>query len=44
MIGMVTSAVRDTLTNIMLTTKLEETTMSNTAGKVLFAHSRVMTG
>ena len=44
MIGIVTSAVRDTMTNIILTTKLKESAMSSTASKILFARSRVMIG
>ena len=36
MIGMVTSAVRDTITNIMLTTKLERDATSSNAGQILF--------
>ncbi len=44
MIGIVTSAVRDTMTNIMLTTKLRETAISNAAISVLFARSSVTMG
>ena len=44
MIGIVTSAVRDTTTNNMLTTKPREIAMSNAASQILFARQRVMTG
>ena len=36
MIGIVTSAVRDTTTNAMLTTKLSASATSNSAGTILF--------
>ena len=41
---MVTSAVRDTTTNAMLTTKLSETAISSTASKILFVRSSVTIG
>ena len=44
MIGIVTSAVRDTMTNIMLTTKPKDTAMSNAASEFLFARRNVMIG
>ena len=44
MTGMVTSAVRDTVTNIMLTTKLRETAICSTAGQIVFARSRATIG
>ncbi len=42
--GMVTSAVRDTMTNAMLTTKLSASATSNSAGQDFSARSSVMTG
>ena len=44
MIGIVTSAVRETTTNTMLTTKLSAIAISSTAGQILLARSSVMTG
>ena len=44
MMGMVTSAVRDTVTNIMLTRKLRETAISSTAGQIRFARSKATIG
>ena len=44
MIGIVTSAVRDTMTNAMLTTKLSASAISNSAGRIFPARSRVTTG
>jgi len=44
MIGMVTSAVRDTITNAMLRTKLAAIAINDSACQVLFARSNMMTG
>ena len=44
MIGIVSSAVRETMTNSMLPTKLRATAASSTASPILFARSNVITG
>ncbi len=44
MIGIVTSAVRETTTNIMLASKPNAIAASSTASQVLSARSDVMTG
>ena len=44
MMGMVTSAVRDTTTNAILATKLSAIALSNSACMILFVRSRVTIG
>ena len=44
MTGMVTSAVRDTVTNIMLSTKLRETAISSAVDQILFPRSKAAIG
>ena len=44
MIGMVTSAVRDTMTKVMLTMKLTAIAISNSACQIFLSRSSVMTG
>ena len=44
MIGMVTSAVREMTTNIMLARKLSATAVSSAASRILFVRKNVMIG
>ena len=44
MIGIVTSAVRETTTNIMLSRKLNAMTANSAASQILFVRRNVMTG
>ena len=44
MIGIVTIAVRETITNAMLTIKPSEIAPSTSAGQILFVRSRLMIG
>lgn len=44
MTGIVTNAVREIVTNIMLRTKLRATATSNASGKKLFVRSRLKIG
>ena len=44
MIGIVTSAVREMTTNIMLASRLTAIAVNSTAGQILLVRSNVMTG
>ena len=44
MMGIVTSAVRDTVTNIMLSMKLKDTAINSAPAQILFARNNATIG